>query len=146
MKLSRALKTTTSGKSGPQGPLIRLGGRCFCIIYHVGQGSGPRPVLGSTHICPKKISDTVLLTHPMNFSNFLHAALNRRKNDFFLMTLFDWTSRCCTFWEVGGVRYWLFEKNCQKIPLFIRKKIFFQERSNNRQRCARLGNQSAPGW
>ena len=61
----------------------------------------------------------------MNFSNFLHAALNRWKNDFFLMALFDWTSRCCTFTRVGGVKNRLFEKNCQKIPLFIRKIFFF---------------------
>ena len=82
----------------------------------------------------------------MNFSNFLHAALNRWKNDFFLMALFDWTSRCCTFTRVGGVKNRLFEKNCQKTPLFIRKNFFFQKRSNIRQRWARLGNQSDPGW
>ena len=57
----------------------------------------------------------------------MHAASNRRKNDFFLMAFFDWNSPSWTFWEVGGVSYWLFEKNSQKIPLFIRKIFFFSK-------------------
>ena len=43
------------------------------------------------------------------------------------MALFDWTSRCCTFLEVGGVKMRLFRKNGQKIHFLSEKKIFLNK-------------------
>ena len=107
-----------------QGPLITSRWSLFLHFLSCKAGVGAPPVSRFLAYMSEKKILNVLLNLPMNFSNFLHAALNWWKNDFFLMALFDWTSRCCT--RVGGVKNRLFRKNSLKIPLFIRKKFFFR--------------------